>query len=83
MMRVVAAAGLLVLLGATAGVAERNLIPTLDNRPDVCSEQSPDRSLHRKGRARASANMPMTEAGMRHRCARVLQAPLNPTDLPS
>ena len=42
MMRVVAAAGLLVLLGATAGVAERNLIPTLDNRPDVCSEQSPE-----------------------------------------
>ena len=42
MMRVVAAAGLLVLLGATAGVAERNLIPTLDNRPDVCPEQSPE-----------------------------------------
>ena len=42
MMRVVATVGLLVVLGATAGVAERNLIPTLDNRPDVCSEQSPE-----------------------------------------
>ena len=42
MMRVVATAGLLVVLGATAGVAERNLIPTLDNRPDVCPEQSPE-----------------------------------------
>lgn len=42
MMRVVATAGLLVVLGATAGVAERNLIPTLDNQPDVCPNQPPE-----------------------------------------
>ena len=42
MMRVVATAGLLVVLGATAGVAERNLIPTLDNQPDVCPDQPPE-----------------------------------------
>ena len=37
-----AVAGLLVIFGATAGVAERNLIPTLDNRPDVCPDQPPE-----------------------------------------
>jgi len=42
MMRVVATAGLLVFLGATAGGAERNLIPTLDNQPDVCPDQPPE-----------------------------------------
>ena len=42
MMRVVATAGLLVVLGATAGVAERNLIPTLDNQPDVCPDRPPE-----------------------------------------
>ena len=42
MMRVIATAGLLVVLGATAGVAERNLIPTLDNQPDVCPDQPPE-----------------------------------------
>ena len=42
MMRVVATAGLLVVLGATAGVTERNLIPTLDNPPDVCPDQPPE-----------------------------------------
>ncbi len=41
-MRVVATAGLLVVLCATAGVAERNLIPTLDNQPDVCPNQPPE-----------------------------------------
>ena len=41
-MRVLATAGLLVVLGATAGVAERNLIPTLDNQPDVCPDQPPE-----------------------------------------
>ncbi len=41
-MRVIATAGLLVVLGATAGVAERNLIPTLDNQPDVCPDQPPE-----------------------------------------
>lgn len=39
MMRVVATAGLLFVIGATASVAERNLIPTLDNQPDVCPDQ--------------------------------------------
>ena len=42
MKRVVATAGLLVILGTTAGVAERNLIPTLDNPPDVCPDQPPE-----------------------------------------
>lgn len=42
MMRVVATAGLLVVLCATAGVAERNLIPTLENQPDVCPDQPPE-----------------------------------------
>lgn len=42
MMRAVAIGGLLVVLGATAGVAERNLIPTLDNQPDVCPDQPPE-----------------------------------------
>ena len=42
MMRVVETAGLLVVLCATAGVAERNLIPTLDNQPDVCPDQPPE-----------------------------------------
>lgn len=41
-MRVVATAGFLVVLGATAGVAERNLIPTLENQPDVCPDQPPE-----------------------------------------
>ena len=38
----VAAAGLLFFLGATAGVAERNLNPTLDSQPDVCLGQPPE-----------------------------------------
>ena len=42
MIQAVAVAGQLVIFCATAGVAERNLIPTLDNRPDVCPEQSPE-----------------------------------------
>ena len=42
MMRVVVTAGLLVFLCATAGVAERSLIPTLDNQPDVCPDQPPE-----------------------------------------
>ena len=41
-MRVVATAGLLVVFGWTAGVAERNLIPTLENQPDVCPDQPPE-----------------------------------------
>ncbi len=41
-MRAVAVGGLLVVFGATAGVAERNLVPTLDNRPDVCPDQPPE-----------------------------------------
>ncbi len=41
-MRVVATAGLLVVLCATAGVADRNLIPTLKNQPDVCPDQPPE-----------------------------------------
>ncbi len=42
MMRAVAIGSLLVVLGATAGVAERNLVPTLDNQPDVCPDQPPE-----------------------------------------
>lgn len=42
MMRVVATAGLLVALCPTAGVAERNLVPALDNQPDVCPDQPPE-----------------------------------------
>jgi len=42
MMRVVATASLLVVLCATAGVAERNLIPTIENQPDVCPDQPPE-----------------------------------------
>ncbi len=42
MMRVVATASLLVVFGGTAGVAERNLIPTLENPPDVCPDQPPE-----------------------------------------
>ena len=42
MMRVVATAGLLVVFGATAGAAEGNLIPTLDNQLDVCLDQPPE-----------------------------------------
>lgn len=42
MTRAFAVAGLLVIFGATAGVAERNLIPTLDNHPDVCPDQPPE-----------------------------------------
>ncbi|WP_102855956.1 MULTISPECIES: hypothetical protein [Phaeobacter] len=42
MMRVVATTGLLVVLCATAGVAERNLIPTLDKQTDVCPDQPPE-----------------------------------------
>ena len=44
MMRVVAAAGLLVLLGATAGVAERNLIPTLETVQMFAQNSHPSRS---------------------------------------
>jgi hypothetical protein len=42
MMRVVVTAGLIVVFGGTAGVAERNLIPTLENQPDVCPDQPPE-----------------------------------------
>ena len=42
MMRVVATAGLLIVLYATAGVAEQNLIPALENQPDVCPDQPPE-----------------------------------------
>ncbi|QFT65044.1 hypothetical protein [Roseivivax sp. THAF30] len=42
MIRVVVTAGLIVVFGATAGIAERSLIPTLDNQPDVCPDQSPE-----------------------------------------
>ncbi|CUH60768.1 MULTISPECIES: hypothetical protein [Alphaproteobacteria] len=42
MMRVVATAGLLVALCPTAGVAERNLVPTLEHQPDVCPDQPPE-----------------------------------------
>ena len=42
MMRVVATASLLVVVGAADGIAERNLIPTLDNQPDVCPDQPPE-----------------------------------------
>lgn len=41
-MRVVVTAGLIVVFGATSGVAERSLIPTLDNQPDVCPDQPPE-----------------------------------------
>jgi hypothetical protein len=30
------------LLSATGACAERNLIPTLDNQPDICPEQPPE-----------------------------------------
>ena len=39
MTRAIAVAGLLLIFGTTAGVAERNLIPTLDNHPNVCPDQ--------------------------------------------
>ncbi len=39
MRKVITVACLLGLCYATPGTAERNLIPTLDNQPDVCSEQ--------------------------------------------
>ena len=39
MTRAIAVAGLLLIFGTTAGVAERNLIPTLDNHPDVCQDR--------------------------------------------
>ncbi len=42
MIRAVAIGSLLVVLSATAGVAERNLIPNLENQPDVCSNQPPE-----------------------------------------
>ena len=42
MMGVVATAGLLIVLYATAGVAEQNLIPALENQPDVCPDQPPE-----------------------------------------
>ncbi|OSQ49793.1 hypothetical protein [Marivita geojedonensis] len=42
MMRAAAIGSLLVALSATAGVAERNLIPTLENQPDVCPNQPPE-----------------------------------------
>lgn len=42
MTRAIAVAGLFVIFGTTAGVAERNLIPTLDNQPDVCPDQHPE-----------------------------------------
>jgi len=42
MMRAVTIGSLLVVLGATAGVAERNLVPTLENQPDVCPDQPPE-----------------------------------------
>ncbi|GGM17965.1 hypothetical protein GCM10011534_45020 [Pseudooceanicola nanhaiensis] len=42
MIQAVAVAGLLVIFCATAGVAERNLVPTLDNHPDVCPDQPPE-----------------------------------------
>ena len=41
MTRAIAVAGLLLIFGTTAGVAERNLIPTLDNHPNVCPDQPP------------------------------------------
>ncbi|MEQ9244364.1 MAG: hypothetical protein RLQ73_16595 [Hoeflea sp. D1-CHI-28] len=42
MKRLTTVAGLLTILGATSGVAQQNLIPTLDNQPDVCSAQPPE-----------------------------------------
>lgn len=42
MIQAVAVAVLLVIFGATAGLTERNLIPTLDNHPDVCPDQPPE-----------------------------------------
>ena len=42
MTRAIAVAGLLLIFGTTAGVAERNLIPTLDNHPNVCPDQPPE-----------------------------------------
>lgn len=35
-------AGVITLLSVSAVSAERNLIPTLDNQPDVCPEQPPE-----------------------------------------
>ncbi len=32
----------IILLSATTGSAERNLIPTLDSQPDVCPKQPPE-----------------------------------------
>ncbi|MGK7756067.1 hypothetical protein [Roseovarius sp. C03] len=42
MIRIVATACLLGVLCTTAGIAERNLIPTLENQPDVCPDQPPE-----------------------------------------
>ena len=42
MTQIIAVAGLLLIFGTTAGVAERNLIPTLDNHPNVCPDQPPE-----------------------------------------
>ena len=42
MTQTIVVAGLLLIFGTTAGVAERNLIPTLDNHPNVCPDQPPE-----------------------------------------
>ncbi|MDJ0825851.1 MAG: hypothetical protein QNJ16_10145 [Rhodobacter sp.] len=42
MKRFASCACLIVLLSATVVAAERNLIPTLENQPDVCREQPPE-----------------------------------------
>ena len=42
MTQIIAVAGLPLIFGTTAGVAERNLIPTLDNHPNVCPDQPPE-----------------------------------------
>jgi hypothetical protein len=42
MMRSLVVGGLLFILSATTGAAERNLVPTLDNQPDVCPGQPPE-----------------------------------------
>ncbi|KZY32503.1 hypothetical protein A3731_22045 [Roseovarius sp. HI0049] len=42
MTKLTTVAGLLTILGATSGVAQQNLIPTLDSQPDVCSAQPPE-----------------------------------------
>lgn len=52
MKRTTALVGSFLLLSATFASAERDLVPTLNNRPDVCPDQPPEPEWMRNTKAR-------------------------------